>query len=247
MSQQKEQILKELQSLSTEEKRIILPRFFKTGKGEYGEGDKFLGVVVPKTRMVAKCCLDVPMQVIEEMIFSEWHEMRLCGLIIMVENCKMMSKASWLKSHQESEAEEIKKQYFDFYLSHTDRINNWDLVDLTAPTLVGEYLIDKPRDTLYKLADSNLLWDQRIAVVSTFAFIRRADFIDIYALAERLLHHPHDLMQKAIGWMLREAGKRDCDQLKAFLDCHSKEMPRTMLRYAIEKFEESERQYYLKR
>lgn len=247
MKAETSQILLELQSLSTEEKRTILPRFFKTGKGEYGEGDKFLGVVVPKIRMVAKCCLDFPIAIIEEMIISEWHEMRMCALMILVENCKLMSKASWKKNHSVDETEKIKKEYFYFYLKHTDKINNWDLVDLTSPTIVGEFLIGKPHDILYRLANSALLWEQRIAVVSTYTFIRNSDFTDIYALAHLLLHHPHDLMQKAIGWMLREAGKRDTDRLRVFLESYAAEMPRTMLRYAIEKFDEEERQYYLKR
>ena len=245
MNQQSFQILSELQDLSTEEKRFILPKFFKTGKGEYGEGDKFLGVTVPNIRIVARCCLDISMETMNELMASEWHEMRMCGLMVIVENCKMMSKSSWRKNHSEDEREALRKKYFDFYLKHTDRINNWDLVDLTAPTVIGEYLIDKPHDILYLLADSKLLWEQRTAVVSTYAFIRNNDFTDIYALAEHLLNHPHDLMQKAIGWMLREAGKRDADQLRAFLDKFAKEMPRTMLRYSIEKFVETERQYYM--
>jgi hypothetical protein len=243
--QQSSQILSELESLSTEDKRIILPKFFKTGKGEYGEGDQFLGVTVPNIRIVAKCCLDIPMDTITDLILSEWHEMRMCGLMIMVENCKMIPKTSWRKSHSDDEGKALRKKYFDFYLKHTDRINNWDLVDLTAPTIIGEYLIDKPHDILYKLADSQLLWEQRTAVVSTFAFIRNNDFIDIYTIAEHLLNHPHDLMQKAIGWMLREAGKRDADPLRAFLDNHSEIMPRTMLRYSIEKFSEAERLHYM--
>jgi 3-methyladenine DNA glycosylase AlkD len=246
-NQQSAQILSELQSLSTEDKRTILPRFFKTGKGEYGEGDQFLGVTVPNIRIVAKCCLDIPMDTLAELIASEWHEMRMCGLMIMVENCKMMSKPSWKKNHSEDEGYILRKKYFDFYLKHTDKINNWDLVDLTAPTIIGEYLIDKPHDILYKLANSKLLWEQRIAVVSTYTFIRNNDFIDIYTIAKHLLKHPHDLMQKAIGWMLREAGKRNADQLRTFLNKHAKEMPRTMLRYSIEKFTETEKQYYMKK
>ena len=226
MNQQSLQILSELQGLSTEEKRFILPKFFKTGKGEYGEGEKFLGVTVPNIRIVARCRLDISMETMTELMASEWHEMRMCGLMVIVENCKMMSKSSWRKNHSEDEREALRKKYFDFYLKHTDRINNWDLVDLTAPTVIGEYLIDKSHDILYKLADSKLLWEQRTAVVSTFAFIRNNDFADIYTIAEHLLNHPHDLMQKAIGWMLREAGKRDADLLRAFLDKHAKKIGR---------------------
>src|SRR5574344_2593194 len=163
MSTPTSHILAELQSLSTEEKRLILPRFFKTGKGEYGEGDRFLGVVVPNIRMVARCSLDVSMDILQEVMCSEWHEMRMCALIIMVENAKQRSKSAWARRHTVDETEEIKQRYFDFYLRNTSRINNWDLVDLTAPTIVGDYLMDKPRDILYRLADSRLLWEQRIA------------------------------------------------------------------------------------
>ena len=165
---------------------------------------------------------------------SEWPECRLCALLMLVERFK--------KSDEKG-----KKEIYDFYLSQTGRINNWDLVDLSAPGIVGEYLKDKPRKDLYRLADSPLLWDQRIAVVSTYTLIKNGDFIDILALSERLLHHKHDLMQKAVGWMLREMGKRDKDLLVQFLEKHCRTMPRTMLRYAIEKFPEEERKEFMKR
>lgn len=238
-------IQSELEFLSDNEKRKILPRFFKTGKGEYGEGDKFIGVTVPNIRSVAMLHLDTNNQEIEKLLNSEWHEVRMCSLMIMVENCKLTKNNKWIKSHPEGLGEDIRKKLFELYLKHTDRINNWDLVDLTAPTIVGEYLKDKSRDILYKLAGSSLLWDQRIAVVSTYTFIRENDFKEIYSLAELLMHHKHDLMHKAIGWMLREAGKRDKPMLMDFLDIHYKEMPRTMLRYSIEKFSKPERQYYM--
>ena len=199
-------IQRELETYADPVKREYLPRFFKTGKGEYGEGDKFLGVVVPNTRTVAKQHKDAPFAVMAE-----------------------------------------RKLIYDFYLSQTARINNWDLVDLSAPGIVGEYLKDKSRDDLYRLADGALLWEQRIAVVSTYTLIKNGDFTDILALSERLLHHPHDLMRKAVGWMLREMGKRDKDLLVQFLEKHSKVMPRTMLRYAIEKFPEEERKEFMKR
>ena len=251
-----ELILSELEYLIDEEKRIILPRFFKTGKGEYGEGDQFLGVTVPRIRSVASVHLDTSTHDIEILLSSPWHEVRMCGLMIMVENCKKIGKKSWLKSHSLDDGEQIRKHYFDLYLKHTDRINNWDMVDLTAPTIIGEYLsrqenrtADKQvtKDFLFSLAESSLLWEQRIAVVSTFTFIRQNEFDYIYLLAEKLLHHPHDLMQKAIGWMLREAGKRDKPMLMDFLDDHYAEMPRTMLRYAIEKFSDTEREYYMRK
>ena len=247
MSITAEVILSELKYLVDEEKRIVLPRFFKTGKGEYGEGDKFLGVVVPNIRNIATSHLDAVSSDIAILLSSPWHEMRMCGLLIMVENYKQTRKKSWLKLHSLEEAENLRKQYFELYLAHTDRINNWDLVDLSAPTIVGEYIADKKRDILYDLADSSLLWEQRIAIVSTYALIRNNDFDDTYMLAEKLLYHPHDLMQKAVGWMLREAGKRDKPRLMDFLDEHSTDMPRTMLRYSIEKFTDVEREYYMKR
>lgn len=239
------EISSELEMFVDERKKIILPKFFKTGKGQYGEGDRFLGVTVPNIRSVAMNNLDAGIETVEELLESPWHEKRMCGLLIMVEQYKRTRKKKWFKENDKETCEQLRKKYFDFYLKHTDRINNWDLVDLTAPTIVGDYLIGKSHDILYKLADSTLLWNQRIAVISTFTFIKSNDFTDIYALSEKLLFHKHDLMQKAIGWMLREAGKRDKKQLMDFLDLHSHEMPRTMLRYAIEKFSEEERKHYM--
>lgn len=227
-------IKNELEQYIDPVKREYLPNFFKTGKGQYGEGDKFLGIVVPNTRLVAKRHKDAPFEVMAELLQSEWHECRLCALLMLVERFKKSD-------------EKDKKHIFDFYLANTSRINNWDLVDLSAPNIVGEYLKDKPRDILYKLADSSLLWDQRIAVLSTYTLIRNREFMDILALSERLLHHQHDLMQKAVGWMLREMGKRDKDLLVQFLEKHCKVMPRTMLRYAIEKFPDDERKEFMKR
>ena len=228
------QIQEELEQYVDPVKRDFLPKFFKTGKGQYGEGDKFLGVVVPNTRKVAKKYKDAPFEVTSDLLQSEWHECRLCALLILVERFKKSDDIN-------------KKLIFDFYLSNTSRINNWDLVDLSAPTIVGGYLSDKSRKVLYFLADSPLLWDQRIAIVSTYTLIRDNDFIDILSLSERLLHHKHDLMQKAIGWMLREMGKRDEDLLVQFLEKHAKVMPRTMLRYAIEKFADDRRKEFMKR
>lgn len=232
--QRAEDIQHELEQYIDPVKREYLPRFFKTGKGQYGEGDKFLGVVVPNTRIVAKRHKDAPFEVIAALLQSEWHECRLCALLMLVERFK--------KSDEKG-----KKVIYDFYLTQTARINNWDLVDLSAPGIVGEYLKDKPRQDLYRLAGSPLLWDQRIAVVSTYTLIRNHDFIDILSLSERLLHHKHDLMHKAVGWMLREMGKRDKDLLVQFLEKHCTVMPRTMLRYAIEKFPEEERREFMKR
>lgn len=228
------EIQEALDFLSTPEKRAFLPYFFKTGKGQYGEGDKFLGVVVPDTRKVAKANKMLPFDELEKLLKNEYHECRLCALLILVERFK--------KAGEDEQTEIV-----DFYLSQTQWINNWDLVDLTAYNIVGEYLLDKDRAILYQLADSDLLWDQRIAIVSTMAFIRKGDLDDTFALSERLLMHKHDLMQKAVGWMLREAGKRDKDKLCQFLDRNHKIMPRTMLRYSIEKFELEERAHYMKK
>ena len=215
------QIYNALVARSDEEKKIVLPRFFKTGKGQYGEGDKFLGVTVPNIREVAKEFKDVNFDVIKELIHSPWHEMRMCALLILVNNSK----------------KEVTKDTFDFYLSQTKHINNWDLVDLSAPQIVGQFLLDKDRDILYKLAESDLLWDNRIAIVSTLTFIRNNDLDDTYLLSLKMMNHKHDLIHKAIGWMLREAGKRDVKRLYNFVMEYKNIMPRTMLRYSIEKFD----------
>ena len=234
MKQITKTITSELQALSNAEKREIFPRFFKAGKGEYGEGDRFLGVTVPNVRAIAKQHKDIALAEIQELIQSEWHEVRLCALLIMVEKSKKKDEA-------------LRQQLFDLYLSQTDRINNWDLVDLSCRFIIGEYLLDKSRDILYQLAQSSLLWDNRIAIVSTYAFIRKGQLEDTYALSDLMMHHPHDLMHKAIGWMLREAGKRDSERLYDYVMSHRADMPRTMLRYAIEKFSPKERAILMKR
>ena len=228
------EIQQELEMYIDPVKKEYLPKFFKTGKGQYGEGDKFLGIVVPNVRLVAKRHREESFETVKELMRSEYHECRLCGLLILVERFKKSD-------------EKDRKEIYEFYLSQTERINNWDLVDLSASYIVGEYLKDKSREPLYRLAESELLWEQRIAVVSTYAFIKNSDFTDIYALAKKLLTHEHDLMRKAIGWMLREAGKRNKDLLVAFLEKYCLAMPRTMLRYAIEKFPEEERKYYMRK
>ena len=227
-------ITNKLQALSDAEKREIFPKFFKAGKGEYGEGDRFLGVTVPNVRAIAKQHKDIALAEIQELIQSEWHEVRLCALIIMVEKSKKKDEA-------------LRKELFDLYLSQTKRINNWDLVDLSCRFIIGEYLLDKSRDILYQLAQSPLLWDNRIAIVSTYAFIRKGQLEDTYALSDLMMHHPHDLMHKAIGWMLREAGKRDSKRLYDYVMNHRADMPHTMLRYAIEKFSPKERAILMKR
>lgn len=227
-------IMAELTALANEEKVRVLSGFFKTGKGQYGEGDKFLGIPVPQTRGVARRYKNAPLSVAVSLLGSELHEVRLCGLLIMVEQMK--------KARGDGA-----RVIFETYLANTRRINNWDLVDLSAPQIVGGYLKDKPRDILYRLAASSLLWDNRIAMVSTYAFIKDNQLDDTFALALQLIGHGHELMHKAVGWMLREAGKRDFARLRRFVDDHWREMPRTMLRYAIEKYPESERKEVLAR
>ena len=234
MKQLTKTITNKLQALSDAEKREIFPKFFKAGKGEYGEGDRFLGVTVPNIRAIAKLHKDISIEEIRELIQSEWHEVRLCALIIMVEKSKKKDEA-------------LCKELFNLYLSQTKQINNWDLVDLSCRFIIGEYLLDKSRDILYQLAQSPLLWDNRIAIVSTYAFIRKGQLEDTYALSDLMMQHPHDLMHKAIGWMLREAGKRDPERLYDYVMSHRADMPRTMLRYAIEKFSPKERAILMKR
>ena len=227
-------IINELQSVGTPEKAAHLQKFFKTGPGQYGEGDIFIGVVVPHTRGIAKANLQTPSTEIHKLLKSKFHEARLCALLILTERFK---KA----------AEKDRKEIYEFYLKNASCVNNWDLVDLSCPTVVGEYLLDKDRDILYELAQSKCLWEQRIAIVSTYAFIRKNDFFDTISLSERLFTHKHDLMHKAVGWMLREVGKRDRDTLTGFLEENATKMPRTSLRYAIEHYQELERQYFLKK
>ena len=234
MKQLTKTITNRLQALSDAEKREIFPKFFKAGKGEYGEGDRFLGVTVPNIRAIAKLHKDISIEEIRELLQSEWHEVRLCALIIMVEKSKKKDEA-------------LRKELFNLYLSQTKRINNWDLVDLSCRFIIGEYLLDKSRDILYQLAQSSLLWDNRIAIVSTYAFIRKGQLEDTYALSDLMMQHPHDLMHKAIGWMLREAGKRNPERLYDYVMSHRADMPRTMLRYAIEKFSPKERAILMKR
>lgn len=211
-----------------------LSRFFKTGVGEYGEGDHFVGLTVPMIREAVGLYWSVlDFKDIEKLLTSQYHEYRLTGLLLLV---KKYTKATL----------EDKQVIYNFYFSLLDGINNWDLVDLSAPNIVGDYLLTHPRDILYKLARSNNLWQRRIAILSTFTFIHHSDFADSLKLSELLLHDSHDLIHKATGWMLREIGKRDLAVLLSFLDHHALSMPRTMLRYSIEKLPESKRQYYLR-
>lgn len=215
-----------------------LSRFFKTGPGQYGEGDIFLGIKVPTTRSVVKSCWkELTLNDLEECVTNPYHEVRLAALLALVE---MFSHSKKDKAFQ--------KECVDFYLSHTDRINNWDLVDLSCYPILGEWLLDKDRTMLYDLArDGKTIWEQRIGMVSTMTFIRHGQLEDTFSIADILLHHSHDLIHKAVGWLLREAGKKDEVALTEFLKSRHKTMPRTMLRYAIEKFPEDKRQLYLAR
>ena len=211
-----------------------LSRFFKTGPGQYGEGDRFLGIKVPVTRSVVKeCWRDTSFPDLEECMQSGFHEIRLAGLLALVEVFRHGKPA-------------VRQECVRFYLEHTGAINNWDLVDLSCYPLLGEWLLDKDRSILYDLArNGKTIWEQRIGIVSTMTFIRHGQLEDTFAIADILLHHPHDLIHKAVGWLLREAGKRDKAALDAYLQDRFRTMPRTMLRYAIEKHPEAERQSYL--
>ncbi|MEK6875594.1 MAG: DNA alkylation repair protein [Nanoarchaeota archaeon] len=228
-------IQKELNSLANSEKAKKLQRFFKTGKGEYGEGDIFLGVSVPEQRKIAKKYLDTSLEEIQELLNSKIHEERLIVLIILVNQYKKARKDR-LK----------KRQIFEFYLRNTGKINNWDLVDLSAPNIVGDFLTREDPWILRKMAKSENLWERRIAIVSTAPFIKKRRFGETLAISEMLINDKHDLIHKAVGWMLREIGKRNMNVLEIFLSTRYKEMPRTMLRYAIEKFPEEKRKKYLK-
>jgi 3-methyladenine DNA glycosylase AlkD len=230
------QLKKQLKSLSDPKKAKILQKFFKTGKGEYGEGDIFLGVTVPKTRNVVKNNSDTNLNDILKLLDSKIHEERLAAILLLVHHFEKAMK----------EKNEFKqKQIFDFYLSNSSKINNWDLVDLSAPKISGVYLTNKPRDILYTFAKSSNLWKKRISIISTFGLIRNNDFKDTFAITELLLFDSHDLIHKACGWMLREVGKRNEKELEKFLKNNYKKMPRIMLRYSIEKFDEEKRKKYL--
>ena len=230
------QVVKEIQALSNRGRAHDLQKFFQTAPGQYGEGDIFLGLTVPQVRTVAKEYKAISLAEIDVLVRSKFHEVRLCGLVILT------------LQYKAAKERKTKKKLFDLYMkAMTDGyINNWDLVDVTAP-IIGEYLIDSddPYVLLYKLAKSKSLWQRRVSMVFTFAFIRSGDIEPTFEIAEKLLHDKHDLIHKAVGWALREAGKLNGIALRNFLSAHSHEMPRTMLRYSIEKFPERERKKWL--
>ncbi len=226
------QLKSDLQKLANPEKAQILQRFFKTGKGQYGEGDVFLGISVPDQRKTAKKYSLLPLKEIQKLLSSKIHEHRLTALLILV-----------IKFNKEDES--ARRSIYSFYLKNTKHINNWDLVDLSAHKILGEYLIDHDRSILYKMAQSENLWERRISIISTYQFIRNNQFDDTIGLADILINDSHDLIHKAVGWMLREVGKRNQLVEEKYLKKHYKSMPRTMLRYAIEKFDEKKRKFYL--
>lgn len=232
MTKELENIKDDLQQLADPEKARVLSRFFKTGKGEYGEGDIFLGIKVPEQRKIAKKYSGLAFDDIGQLLESNIHEYRLTSLFILI-----------LKYNKKDSSE--KQEIVDFYLNNIKNVNNWDLVDSSAPYILGHFLLDKDRSILYRLARLDNLWERRISILSTFAFIKTNSFEDALNISEILLFDEHDLIHKAVGWMLREVGKRDLTIEEEFLQKHYLEMPRTMLRYAIEKFDEDKRKFYL--
>jgi 3-methyladenine DNA glycosylase AlkD len=228
-----QEVHKRLKKLGNKEHATVSQRFFKTGPGEYGEGDIFIGIRVPVLRKLVKEYKDLPVSDIKILLRSPLHEERLFAILLFVRKF-------------ETGDDDIKKNIYDLYLKSTEFINNWDLVDTSAEHIVGAYLTDKSKRPLYRLAKSNRLWERRIAIMATFHFIKRREFSETLKISNMLLADRHDLIHKATGWMLREIGKRDLKTEETFLKVHYKKMPRTMLRYAIEKFSEKKRQRYLK-
>ena len=225
---------------ANKDRALINQRFFKTNKGQYGHGDIFLGITVPQQRIIAKQYHNLTLSELQTILHTNIHEQRLTSLIILTEQYKQATKQHNLKQQQE---------IYQFILNNTKWINNWDLVDTSAPHIVGTYLLQNPKDKpiLYTLAKSEDLWEKRIAIVATFTFIRNNQYQDTLNIAKILLHDHHDLIHKAIGWMLREVGKKDQNVLEQFLQQHLNQLPRTTLRYAIERFPEHKRKEYLKK
>lgn len=252
------EIIQLLESQRNEPQRQVLMRFFKTGKGQYGEGDEFLGLKVPQTRAIVKTvAADTPLNEVVLLLQSHWHEARLCGLLIMVEQ---FTKAATKRLQNDLQAILKRDEIVLLYLQYAERINNWDLVDLSAPKIIGHWLLlptalggngvgmqmEYKQQVMDELAASDCLWKQRISMVSTWKTSQQGEASWCLRYAERHLHHPHDLMHKAVGWMLREMGKNvSMDLLRDFLNRHASEMPRTALRYAIERMSESERKSYM--
>ena len=232
MSKNLTELRKRIKSLASSDIAKTMQWFFKTGKGEYGEGDVFAGLKVPTQRKIAREFKDLSLADLKELLRSKIHEERLISLLILVNN-------------YERGDEKEKKSIYTFYIKNRMGINNWDLVDLSAPKIVGKYLFDKDKSILFKFASSKNLWERRIAILSTYEFIRNHQYDTTLKIAKILLEDEHDLIHKAVGWMLREIGKKDLKVEEIFLKKHYKKMPRTMLRYAIEKFPEIKRKKYL--
>jgi hypothetical protein len=229
------QFIKKLKTYQSSDERDNYQRYFKTGKGEYGEGDVFMGVRMGQVFALAKEFIDMSPDEIEKLLESPIHEIRTGGLSIMNQQAR-----------RKKTPESRRKELYDLYIRRSDRINSWDLVDICAPYVVGGYLFDKPRDILYKLVHSENLWERRSAIISTGYFIKKGEVADTFQIAEILLSDKHDLIHKAVGWMLRAAGDVERPTLSAFLDKYATTMPRTMLRYAIEHLEKEQRDHYLK-
>lgn len=247
------EIIRYMESLRNEEQRRVLMGFFKTGPGEYGEGDEFLGLKVPQTREVVRAAKDLPLSEIPTLLMSHWHEVRLCGLLIMVD---MFEKQATKRLTHDDKAISKRDEILTMYLKYAEQANNWDLVDLSAPKILGHWLLlpthlgdgteNYKRQVLDELAQSSNLWRQRMSIVCTWKTSQMGDASWCLRYAEIHLHHPHDLMHKAVGWMLREMGKRvSMDLLREFLRQHAQEMPRTALRYAIEKMTDAERKQWM--
>ena len=224
-----QELIRELNLGGDSGRTSVYQRFFKTGKGEYGEGDIFIGLTVPFQRALAKKYVNLGLEDVEKLLKSEIHEFRLTGFLILVYKFEKGKR----------------NKIYDFYLENIDGANNWDLIDYTADKIIGRYLLDKERSILYEFARSGNIWKKRIAIISTFELIRQGQFNDTLKIAEILLKDKHDLIHKAVGWMLREVGKRDLETEERFLRKYHKVMPRTMLRYAIEKFDEEKRKGWL--
>ena len=244
-------IIARIEAQRDEQQRQVLLRFFKTGKGQYGEGDEFLGLKVPQTRTIVKSVAsDTPLNEVPALLQSHWHEVRLCGLLILVDK---FEKAATKRLINDPQAIQTRDEIVTLYLQYADRANNWDLVDLSAPKIIGHWLLlpstlgdtDYKRQVLDELAASTCLWKQRISIVCTWKTSQQGELSWCWRYAETHLHLPHDLMHKAVGWMLREMGKRYINTLRQFLQLHASEMPRTALRYAIEKLPEPERKEWL--
>lgn len=227
-------VIEELKNIADPDIAEHSQRFFKTGPGDYGQGDLFLGIRVPAIRKTAKKYSHLSLEENEKLLHSKFHEARFCALAMLVHKYQKGN-------------DEARSSIYNLYISNTQYINNWDLVDTSAHHIVGHFLNEKDREPLYRFAHSENLWERRMAIMSTLYFIKQDDFSDTLAIARLLLNDPHDLIHKAVGWMLREVGNRNLNREKTFLDKHIQSMPRTMVRYAIEKFPEEERKEYLKK